>query len=366
MGERCDKVGGAELQQTLLASFLVKLGYPVTFLVPDFGQPPTVTAPQGITLLKIRPQSGRMRGLRFLDEVLRFHQAMKRADADIYYQRAASHVTGITALYCRIHRKPFVFSLASNMDLDGTWRRGLKPHYYRLYRYGLTHATVIVPQTDDQVRMLKDIPGAHAVLIRDGVPNGDTPEKSAHPAPPPANRYILWVGNFWAVKRPAMFLELARSRPQYEFVMVGGPHAVEEHIFEETREQAKGVPNLRFVGPVPFLEVGAYFDGAAIFVNTTSVEGFPNTYMQSWSKGIPVVATFDADNLIKRYGLGRHCADVDELGAGLDEFMSDEGLRGSTGERAIEYAREHHSFEAVAAQHDWLFMQLYREEKPGG
>ena len=358
-GEECSKVGGAELQQTVLASGLAKLGYEIAFLVPDFGQPPDVTTEQGITLVKIRPQSNRLPGLKFFDEIARFFQAMKRADADIYYQRAGSPVTGITALYCRLHRKPFVFSLASNMDLDGTWKRGLRPHYYLLYRYGLTHATAIVAQTDDQMRLLKETIGKEGVLSRSTF--ADSPGASGAVE----RRYILWVGNFWGVKRPAMFLELAGRRPQYEFVMVGGPHTGEERIFEETSEQAKGVPNLRFVGPVPYSEVGAYFDSAAVFVNTSSKEGFPNTYMQAWCRGIPIIATYDADRLIERFGLGKHCEDVDDLAGAVDEFMKDEKLREEAGARAISYVREHHSPEAVTAKYDSLFMQLYRGEKPG-
>lgn len=359
MGEKTPQVGGAEVQQALLAAALVKLGFPVTYLVPDFGQPLKTTTATGITLIKIRPRSGRFRGLKFLDEILRVLQAMKRADADVYYQQAGSPVTGIAALYGKMKRKPFVFSLASNMDLDGSWKRGLKPQYYLLYKYGLTHATAIIAQTEDQIRMLKENVHKEGVLIRNTY---EAPDGSNRPS---ESRYILWVGNFWAVKRPAMFLELAEKLPQYQFVMVGGPHGGEEHVFEEVREKARDVSNLQFVGPVPYADVGQYFDGASVFINTSATEGFPSTYMQSWSRGVPVIATFDADKLITRYGLGRHCTDLDELAAAVDEFVQDEELRASSGERAAKYVREHHSLEVFAAKHAELFMQLYRGEKPG-
>lgn len=358
MGEQIPQVGGAEVQQALLAAALVQLGFPVTYLVPDLGQPVKMTTATGITLVKIRPRSGRFRGLKFLDEILRVLQAMKRADADVYYQQAGSPVTGIAALYGRMKRKPFVFSLASNMDLDGSWKRGLKPHYYLLYKYGLAHATAIIAQTEDQMRMLRENVHREGVLIRNTY---EAPDGSNRPS---ESRYILWVGNFWAVKRPAMFLELAEKLPQYQFVMVGGPHGGEEQVYDEVREKAKDVSNLQFVGPVPYAEVGRYFDSASVFINTSATEGFPSTYMQSWSRAVPVIATFDADRLITRYGLGRHCTDLDQLAAAVDEFMQDEELRASAGERAAKYVREHHSLDVFAAKHADLFMQVYRGEKP--
>ncbi len=351
-GDACSKVGGAEVQQTLLASTMRDMGYPVSFLVQDFGQPDKVVTEQGIALIKIRPQSGKLPGQKFLDEFARFFQAMGRADADIYYQRAGSPVTGITALYCRLKRKPFVFSLASNMDLDGTWKQGLRPHYYRLYNYGLHHATAIVAQTDDQMRLLKENIGKDGVLIRSTFAVPDAPVSG------PKRDYILWVGNFWSVKRPSMYLELASRLPQYKFVMVGGPHAGEEHVYEETRTRALEVKNLEFVGPVPFSEVGSYFDGAVLFVNTSEIEGFPNTYLQAWCRGIPVVGTYDADSLISRYDLGKHCSSLNGLVLGVEQFMSADALRTAIGDRAVAYVAENHSPVGIGAQYDKLFMSL--------
>jgi glycosyltransferase involved in cell wall biosynthesis len=351
-GEECSKVGGAEVQQTLLASTLRGIGYPVSFLVPDFGQPGKVVTEQGITLIKIRPQKT-IRGTKFLDDIARFFQAMGRADADVYYQRAGSPVTGIAAMYCKLNRKPFVFSLASNMDLDGTWKKGLRPHQYWLFNYGLHNATAIVAQTDDQVRLLNENLGRDGVLIRSTFSSPDAP------ASDPKKDYILWVGNFWLVKRPMMYLELASRLPQYRFVMVGGPHGGGlEYVYEETKAEAPKVTNLEFVGPVPFSQVGRYFDGAALFVNTSSDEGFPNTYLQAWCRGVPVIGTFDADSLISRYDLGRHCDNMETLTASVDEFMKDDALRTSASERVKRYVRENHSPERVVAKYDELLMRL--------
>lgn len=354
-GDASATVGGAEVQQALLAPALQKLGYSISFLVPDLGQPDEVVTEQGIRLIKTREQYKPVAGLRDqLADVRLLFRAMSRAGADIYYQRTSATITGIVALYCKLKRKPFVYSVASNMDLDGTTRRRLKPLHHKIYWYGLTRASAVVVQTEDQMHLLKENVGKDGVLIRSTYPLPDEREKQTE------RRYVLWVGSFRDVRRPEMFVELATRLPQYEFVMVGGPWKSQESIFDEVKKTAGGVENLHLIGPVPYQKVGDYFGGAKVFVNTSSVEGFPNTYLQAWSRGLPVIATFDADGLIAKHDLGRYCSGVSHVMHAVDEFMQDDALRASVGEAAVKYVREHHSVEVVAAGYDELFTRLYR------
>lgn len=354
-GDACTKVGGAEVQQTVLASALQKLGYTITFIVPDQGQAAKVVTEQGITLVKMRAQARSVRGLKYADEIARTFQALGRADADIYYQRIGGHITGIAALYCKLHRKPFVFSVAHNNDLDGSARKRLGPHYHALYRYGLRHSTTVVVQTDDQAELLKQNVRREGVLIRSTFALPAEAEVTAQ------KKSIVWVGNFKQLKRPELFIELASRLPQYPFVMVGGAGEAQESLMAELSAKAESIPNLRLTGAVPYREVGGYFGEARLFVNTSSDEGFPNTYLQAWSRGAPVIATFDADRLIARYSLGRYCSTLDELVSAVDEFMKDDRLWAATSDHVLSYVRENHGPEAIVAKYDDLLMNLCRK-----
>jgi glycosyltransferase involved in cell wall biosynthesis len=77
-------------------------------------------------------------------------------------------------------------------------------------------------------------------------------------------------------------------------------------------EAAAALPNLQFHGQVRFGATGALFANARLFVNTSAFEGFPNTYLQAWANGVPVIATFDPDGVIAGHGLGMV---VDSAGA---------------------------------------------------
>lgn len=357
-GKPCGTIGGSELQQTLIAYGLLKLGYRVTFVVQDFGQPAKVVLDNGITLVKaIRRESG-PKALRFFRWIYGLFKAMDRAVADIYLQESAGSVAGVIALYCRLHRKQSVFLVASNMDLDGTWNSVYCRRDAILYWYGLKKATAVVAQTDDQMRMLQEGFGI------EGVPIGNPYSPPTEAELAAERKHILWVGTLVHVKRPEMFVELAARLPQYQFVMVGGARPAEQALFDEVNRKARDVSNLRLTGFVPYDEVGAYFAQAFLLVNTSSVEGFPNTYLQAWCRGVPVVGTFDADRLIQRYGLGRKCDDVDELVSAVDELMKNDELREGMGKAAQSYAKENHSSESVAAKFDALFMRLCRGASP--
>src|SRR6266850_697450 len=104
-------IGGAEVQQTLVARGLVELGYRVSFIVQDHGQP-RASQVNGITVYPSYIPNAGWRHLRFLHPRLtRLWSAMMRADADVYYQRTSDSLTGIVAAFTRTYQRGFLFAL---------------------------------------------------------------------------------------------------------------------------------------------------------------------------------------------------------------------------------------------------------------
>lgn len=63
------------------------------------------------------------------------------------------------------------------------------------------------------------------------------------------------------------------------------------------------------------------FRRARLFVNTSAHEGFPNTFLQAWSQGIPVISFVDPDDLIRKNRLGLVVHDIDEMARGIRDVL---------------------------------------------
>jgi glycosyltransferase involved in cell wall biosynthesis len=79
------------------------------------------------------------------------------------------------------------------------------------------------------------------------------------------------------------------------------------------------------------------------------LEGFPTTFLEAWSCGLPVVTTFDPDGIVAREGLGRVVNTEDELVAQLQSLPNSEACARMS-RAAKNYFSENYSVETVSRQ----------------
>lgn len=295
-GYRNHLVGGEPVQQTLLARALAHRGHEVSMVVADYGQIDDLEC-RGIRVFKAyRPNAG-LPVLRFIHpRWTQLWSALMRADADLYYTSCAGMEVGLLALFCRYFGKRLVFRSASDADCD---KSRLLVEYARdrwLYGFGLRRADAILVQSSAQAQTLLRSYGLKSRVAGMLV---EVPVRA-----PSQDLDVLWVGNIRSLKRPDRILELAARLPQFSFHMVGGPLPGEEALYEEVRESAAALPNLSFHGRLSYRDANAMYGRARLLVNTSDVEGFPNSYLQAWIRGVPVVTLIDPDSVIRREGLG--------------------------------------------------------------
>ena len=292
-------IGGEEVQHALLSRHLARQGHAVTSLVGDFGQN-ALERVDGVDVRKTFALNAGVPGLRFFTPRLTATwRALAQADADIYYTSCAGPMAGVMARFCQLHRRRFVFRVASDADCAPATLMLDTARDRLLYRYGLRRAHVVLAQTARQVALLREHYGVHAHLagmfseLPASVPGFD--ERGAD---------LLWVANLRSMKRPEWFLDIARQVPRLRCHMAGAAHPDEPALHRRVVDAASLLPNLQFHGQVRFGATPALFANARLFVNTSAFEGFPNTYLQAWAHGVPVIATFDPDGLIAAHGLG--------------------------------------------------------------
>ena len=293
-----EKIGGAELQQMFIGKGLRDRGYEISYITHDYGQPEGNITDDLKFYKSFKPDEG-IFGVRFFyPRLYKIWRALRRADADVYYVRCAGFLPGIVAIFCSKYRRKFIFAGASDKDF---MPKDFKIRISRdrlLYKFGLKRASAIIVQSKEQKRLLWESFRLHGHIISNFFP-GEIKQ-----IPDSKKEVILWVSTIRNLKQPFQFIRLSKAFPHEKFVMIGGPDEHDRELYEEVTRQCASLPNIDFIGFQPLEKTENYFDQCKVFINTSLYEGFPNTFLQTWHRGIPVISFVDPDNIIKENRLG--------------------------------------------------------------
>ncbi|MFN0186042.1 MAG: glycosyltransferase family 4 protein [Aquabacterium sp.] len=339
-------MGGAEYQCKVLCDQLVADGrFDVHWLSRRFA--PGYRG-QGYSAVQAGKVRQRLAKGYFLDRPL-IERALDRIQPDVIYQRSGSGYTGIAAQWARRHGRRMIWHVASDKDLaaPARWvdvlRSPLRGWDRRWLDRGILDATHVVVQSKEQLAALQRHHGrSDAFLIRNFHPGAVETAQKADPAE------VLWIANFKRIKQPDRFVQLARACADLpaRFVMMGEPAASEPAWMDPLLADIRATPNLSYLGRLSQEDVNRRLAGARVLVNTSSVEGFSNTFIQAWQRGVPVLSlNADPDGLLSTDdGLGL-CVRGDEaaLQQTLRAWLSDPARLDRMAGRARAHAHAHHS-----------------------
>ena len=153
--------------------------------------------------------------------------------------------------------------------------------------------------------------------------------------------------------------------PDTEFRVVGG--AGEDPGYDlEMKKRARDIPNIEWVGFVPPPEMDDHYRGAAVYLNTSELEGLPNAFLQSWAHGVPTVsAGVDPDGVIREKGLGGVASEPSAMASILRDLLDNPPARLEAGRRAWEHVRENHDIHTVGGlAENYLLEALRRRRNP--
>jgi glycosyltransferase involved in cell wall biosynthesis len=119
--------------------------------------------------------------------------------------------------------------------------------------------------------------------------------------------------------------------------MVGGEVAGETEVARRVATAARALPQLTWHGRLGYARTLALFERARLFVNTSRIEGFPNTFLQAWSRGVPTVSFFDPDGTIAAEGLGETAIDDDSLARAVGGLLEKPDRLVETSTRCLRY-----------------------------
>ncbi len=266
------------------------------------------------------------------------HAGMLRAEADHWVVMGISAYAAQGIATAKALGKPVTLMLGSDGDLDERFAAGsswVSPYGDRgdVGHWVIMEADQVVVQTEQQRRLLMSRFGRAGIVLpnpidvewwkKQGSGEERLPESLSC-----EEKYVLWVGRCerWH-KRPQLAIELARRLPQERMLMVLNPKddALENEIRADLPE------NVVLISALAYEQMPALFGKAKMFVSTSALEGFPNTFLQAAVMGVPILSLEVGEEFLEASGAGMSC------GGDLSEMVR---LVESYGEWCHEYQAE--------------------------
>lgn len=253
---------------------------------------------------------------------------------DLIIFRGASRTLFVLSRLSSLLNIKLVFFGASDVSfIKG--KEGISGREYnkKLFRKGLEKTSKIVVQNKEQAICLYQNYKKVSITI----PNIWSSKNEIFES----DGKVIWVGNFRALKRPEWFLGLANNFPQEQFIIAGYP--LDKDLYDSCKLIADSISNISFLGPITFEESEKLFEKAKILICTSEYEGFPNTFLQAWSRNIPVMATVDPNNLLSQKRIGVLVKNEVELIQSLKYFLNKKDYRTEIKRNISDYFEKNHN-----------------------
>jgi glycosyltransferase involved in cell wall biosynthesis len=348
--------GGAEYQADLIMNEMIEAGHEITCISEMVEKPGP-----GLPDVEYRYLTSRGRRLALLN-FSSLCKELDRIEPEIIYQRDRVPYTGMAAWYTKRHRCKMVFNIA---NVEGPKKNRVPLNKLFLFhfvnehvgRYGIRNCSAIVAQTFDQKDDLQRNFGRDCVVIRNGHPVPPPPfEKSSPPV-------VIWVSNVKHIKRLDVFLDLAEELQDTpaQFVYVG--RSSSDSYLKTLDERASSLDNVSHLGELPYDETNDMIAKASVLVNTSTSEGFPNTFIQAWLRETPVVSlTADPDGILKKHKIGLCSGSFEKFVSDVRSLIEDTNQRALFGKKSREYAVENHDIKKTGKKYLDLFEQLHGQD----
>lgn len=360
-GKTPKKVVGSDVHLVILAKELIKHGFEITFITYNEGGAP-VEYMEGLEIIKVHNSTYRLNILNIVLKVFRVWNAMRKANALIYYH--AGGMAGAVSPFCKLMRRKFIYEILSdavvNRELITKKIKEFDRSKFSLRTFGywldIKLADAIIVLSEFQKKMLKKKFGKNGIVIK--MPFPLSRRGISEKAKPPI---VLWVGGIAEVKQPELFVKLAEAIPEARFQMIGGHSASNQELYDRIKESSKRVSNFEYFGIIPLHKDNEYFSRSSLLVNTSMFEGFPNAFIQAWMHYVPVVSlNADPDELICEKRLGVHSKTFNQLVEDVKTLLKNKGLRKQMGEKARQYVENEHDITNIIWEYIKVFEHLRR------
>lgn len=343
--------GGAERQFFLFGRCLKTQGWKVLFITAKPSIKYSICTTELSSLWAGFSYLGGSK-IRILPDWLSLWRAMIRANSDYYVIKVPGHLLAPMSLFCRIHNRRLVFWSQMSFDANPKERVGMNRIACMLQDWGLRRTDIVIAQTEAQKENFKENYGINAFVVPSICDSLTTLDKAIQIFDKKTD--MLWVGNSLPKKQQEVIFSLAALLTHRTFAIAMNNSDTQR--FEQARECAEKLSNIAFLGTVPPAKMELWFKNTRLFVNTSIREGFPNTFLQAWMNGVPVVSlNIDPDDIIKSNRLGYVISNTQKfmpydnfkklaqlMVEPIERLLNNIHLRKRIGKKSVEYICRNH------------------------
>lgn len=326
--------GGAERQQWILARSLAKYGHQaVIYTLSDHPRPDKMV--DGVIF----------RWTNLKTPILGWPKILQRERADWWYWRGQDYYLGYLVLLAHIYKTKVVFACAFDADCKPRQALTRRRYLWPAYALGLKTADRILVQHQDQYKLLAKTLQSKARLVLSL--SGDS-----HPIKE-RDCYVSWVAVLRETKRPHLIVEIAQRLPNVHFIVCGpvSTHRTRHEYADGIVSFLQSCQNIEYRGQVYPDEAQTVIRHSALLLSTSSQEGFPNTFLQAWSEGVPVISLeLDPGGVIESFNLGVVSKTIEDCAKDILKLITDEELNNLIGQNCIAYVQQNHSENVVIQQ----------------
>ena len=155
---------------------------------------------------------------------------------------------------------------------------------------------------------------------------------------------VVFLGRLDPIKRPWVFVELARRFPEVEFILLGKMHFQGTGAWEPGRLPR----NVRMLGHVDGAEKLELLSSAWLLVNTSIHESLAISFLEALLCETPILSCQDPGGIVSRFGVyvgrwdGSGLGGIPRFAEGLQRLIFDEAMRVRLGKGGRAWVEETH------------------------